>query len=97
MHWAFWAFFSAGLGGIPPTRYFLFASSGRGYKQFVCAAVFPANPSNTEVKALPSAAGTAGKPAVPYLHVVGVSIMKTQLSNQQRFTLNTIDHAVFVC
>ena len=68
VHSAFWAFFSAGLGGMPPTRHFPFATSGRGCKQFACTTAFPANPSNTAVKALPSVAGTAGKPAAPYLH-----------------------------
>ena len=67
VHSVFWAFFSSGLGGIPPTRLFPCASSGRGFKQFACATAFPANPSNTAVKALPSVAGTAGKPAAPYL------------------------------
>ena len=47
VHSAFWAFSSVGLGGIPPTRHFPFASSGRGFKHFACATAFPANPSNT--------------------------------------------------
>ena len=67
VHSVFWAFFSSGLGGFSLTRLFPFASSGRGFKPFACATAFPANPSNTAVKALPSVAGTAGKPAAPYL------------------------------
>ena len=67
VHSGFWAFLSVGFGGVSPAQHFPFASSGRGFKPFACATAFPANPSNTAVKALPSVAGTAGKPAAPYL------------------------------
>ncbi len=33
----------------------------------------------------------------PLLLRVGVSVMKTQLSNQKTITLNAINHAVFIC
>lgn len=58
---------SSGSAAFPATRHFPLAASGRGCKPFACATAFPANPSNTAVTALPSVAGTAGKPAVPYL------------------------------
>ncbi len=58
---------SSGFGAFPASRQFPFAASGRGCKPFACTTAFPANPSNTAVKALPSVAGTAGKPAAPYL------------------------------
>jgi len=44
---------SSGLAAFPATRHFPFAASGRGCKPFACATVFPANPSNTAVKAAP--------------------------------------------
>ena len=37
---------STGLGAFPAAQHFPFAASGRGFKQFACAAAFPANPSN---------------------------------------------------
>jgi hypothetical protein len=45
---------SSGFGAVPAARHFPFAASGRGCKPFVCATAFPANPSNTAVKAAPS-------------------------------------------
>jgi hypothetical protein len=44
----------SGFEFFPAARHFPFAASGRGCKQFVCTAAFPANPSNTAVKAAPS-------------------------------------------
>ena len=44
---------ASGLAAFPAARHFPFAASGRGCKPFACAAAFPANPSNTAVKAAP--------------------------------------------
>jgi hypothetical protein len=44
---------SSGFGAVPAARHFPFAASGRGCKPFAWAAAFPANPSNTTVKAAP--------------------------------------------
>jgi hypothetical protein len=43
-----------GFGLFPIARHFPFATSGLGCQQFACAAAFPANLSNTAVKAAPS-------------------------------------------
>jgi len=40
-------------GAFPAAQYFQFAASGRGCKRLAGAAAFPANPSNTAVKAAP--------------------------------------------
>lgn len=61
---------STGLGAFPAAQHFPFAASGRGFKQFAGAAAFPANPSNTAVKAAPSGRWTLrDKPprSAPYL------------------------------
>ena len=44
---------SSGFGAFPASRQFPFAASGRGCKLFARATAFPANPSNTAVKAAP--------------------------------------------
>jgi hypothetical protein len=57
----------SGLGCFPTARQFPVVSAGRGGVPFVYSPAFPANSSNTAVKALPSVAGTRGKPRAPYL------------------------------
>jgi hypothetical protein len=44
---------SSGLGAFPAARHFPFAARGRGFKPFARTTAFPANPSNTAVKAAP--------------------------------------------
>ena len=60
----------SGLAAFPATQHSPFAASGRGCKPFAYAAAFPANPSNTAVKAAPSGRWTLrDKPprSAPYL------------------------------
>jgi hypothetical protein len=60
----------SGFAAFPAVRHFPFATGGRGCKPFACATAFPANPSNTAVKAAPSGRWTLrDKPprSAPYL------------------------------
>jgi len=61
---------SSGFGAFSAARLFPVAASGRGCKPFACASAFPANPSNTAVKAAPSGRWTLRDKAsrsAPYL------------------------------
>ena len=61
---------SSGSAAFPAARQFPFATGGRGCRPFACATAFPANPSNTAVKAAPSGRWTLRDKAsrsAPYL------------------------------
>jgi hypothetical protein len=60
----------SGLGCFPTVRRFPVVTAGRGCMQFACTTAFPANPSNTAVKAAPSGRWTLRDKAprsAPYL------------------------------
>jgi hypothetical protein len=60
----------SGLGFFPTAGQFPVVTAGRGCNQFACTTAFPANPSNTAVKAAPSGRWTLRDKAprsAPYL------------------------------